>query len=80
MRDLIRKLQILRINFTAGIVRCTLCLLLNVVTAPLAQSVECFHGKEKVNGSIPLGGSNKLVTKKLNIEMYKKVWRGSSAW
>jgi hypothetical protein len=26
--------------------------------APLAQSVECFHGKEKVNGSIPLGGSN----------------------
>src|SRR3954453_21739617 len=26
-------------------------------TAPLAQSVERFHGKEKVNGSIPLGGS-----------------------
>ena len=25
--------------------------------APLAQSVERFHGKEKVNGSIPLGGS-----------------------
>ena len=27
------------------------------VQAPLAQSVERFHGKEKVNGSIPLGGS-----------------------
>lgn len=27
------------------------------VSAPLAQSVERFHGKEKVNGSIPLGGS-----------------------
>ena len=27
------------------------------VKAPLAQSVERFHGKEKVNGSIPLGGS-----------------------
>ena len=26
-------------------------------SAPLAQSVERFHGKEKVNGSIPLGGS-----------------------
>ena len=25
--------------------------------APLAQSAERFHGKEKVNGSIPLGGS-----------------------
>ena len=25
--------------------------------APLAQLVERFHGKEKVNGSIPLGGS-----------------------
>ena len=25
--------------------------------APLAQSVERFHGKEKVIGSIPLGGS-----------------------
>ncbi len=27
------------------------------VAAPLAQSVECFHGKEKVTGSIPVGGS-----------------------
>src|SRR6476646_8673920 len=27
------------------------------VKAPLAQSVERFHGKEKVNGSIPLGSS-----------------------
>ncbi|GAS97207.1 uncharacterized protein RMCC_4173 [Mycolicibacterium canariasense] len=27
------------------------------VHAPLAQSAERFHGKEKVNGSIPLGGS-----------------------
>jgi hypothetical protein len=27
------------------------------VNAPLAQSAERFHGKEKVNGSIPLGGS-----------------------
>ena len=27
------------------------------LAAPLAQSVERFHGKEKVNGSIPLGGS-----------------------
>ena len=26
-------------------------------TAPLAQSVERFHGKEKVTGSIPVGGS-----------------------
>ena len=25
--------------------------------APLAQSAERLHGKEKVNGSIPLGGS-----------------------
>ena len=25
--------------------------------APIAQSVERFHGKEKVNGSIPFGGS-----------------------
>ena len=25
--------------------------------APLAQLVERFHGKEEVNGSIPLGGS-----------------------
>jgi len=29
------------------------------VFAPLAQSVERFHGKEKVNGSIPLGGSKR---------------------
>ena len=29
----------------------------SVPNAPLAQSVECFHGKEEVNGSIPLGGS-----------------------
>ena len=29
----------------------------SVTNAPLAQSVECFHGKEEVNGSIPLGGS-----------------------
>lgn len=28
-------------------------------TAPLAQLVERFHGKEEVNGSIPLGGSDK---------------------
>ncbi len=28
-----------------------------LISAPLAQSVERFHGKEKVNGSIPLGGS-----------------------
>ena len=27
------------------------------MSAPLAQSAERFHGKEKVNGSIPLGGS-----------------------
>jgi hypothetical protein len=26
-------------------------------TAPLAQSVERFHGKEKVTGPIPVGGS-----------------------
>ena len=26
-------------------------------SAPLAQLVERFHGKEEVNGSIPLGGS-----------------------
>lgn len=26
--------------------------------APIAQSVEHLHGKEKVNGSIPFGGSN----------------------
>ena len=26
--------------------------------APIAQSVERFHGKEKVNGSIPFGGSD----------------------
>ena len=29
----------------------------SVSNAPLAQSVERFHGKEEVNGSIPLGGS-----------------------
>jgi hypothetical protein len=28
--------------------------------APLAQSVERFHGKEKVIGSIPMGGSQDL--------------------
>jgi hypothetical protein len=28
------------------------------LTAPIAQSVERFHGKEKVNGSIPFGGSD----------------------
>ena len=27
-------------------------------TAPLAQLVERFHGKEKVTGPIPVGGSN----------------------
>ena len=31
--------------------------------APLAQSVERFHGKEKVTGPIPVGGSQE---KKLN--------------
>ena len=34
----------------------------SVPIAPLAQSVECFHGKEEVNGSIPLGGSVKLIS------------------
>ncbi len=28
--------------------------------APLAQSVERFHGKEKVIGSIPMGGSREI--------------------
>ena len=28
------------------------------LAAPIAQSVERFHGKEKVNGSIPFGGSD----------------------
>ena len=28
-----------------------------LINAPLAQSVERFHGKEKVTGSIPVGGS-----------------------
>ena len=32
------------------------------LSAPLAQSVERFHGKEKVNGSIPLGGSKIRLT------------------
>ena len=27
------------------------------MSAPLAQLVERFHGKEEVNGPIPLGGS-----------------------
>jgi len=31
--------------------------ILSPLTAPIAQSVERFHGKEKVNGSIPFGGS-----------------------
>ena len=34
--------------------------LAEAVFAPLAQSVERFHGKEEVNGSIPLGGSKKI--------------------
>ena len=33
----------------------------SVTNAPLAQSVECFHGKEEVNGSIPLGGSITII-------------------
>ena len=37
-----------------GQIRCTL---LRTLFAPLAQSVERFHGKEKVTGSIPVGGS-----------------------
>ena len=37
--------------------RCTLSSARGAGMAPLAQSVERFHGKEKVNGSIPLGGS-----------------------
>ena len=37
-----------------GEIRCTL---LRTLFAPLAQSVERFHGKEKVTGSIPVGGS-----------------------
>lgn len=28
-----------------------------VALAPIAQTVERLHGKEKVNGSIPFGGS-----------------------
>ena len=36
---------------------CTLYWARSAGQAPLAQSVERFHGKEKVNGSIPLGGS-----------------------
>ena len=38
----------------SGEIRCTL---LRTLFAPLAQSVERFHGKEKVTGSIPVGGS-----------------------
>ena len=34
-------------------------------SAPLAQSVERFHGKEKVTGPIPVGGSKK------NLELLK---------
>ena len=39
---------------TAG---CNLSTARGAGQAPLAQSAERFHGKEKVNGSIPLGGS-----------------------
>src|SRR5882724_7357176 len=39
--------------------------------APLAQSVERFHGKEKVNGSIPLGGS-------MDASYRRPPWRCSS--
>ena len=31
--------------------------------APLAQLVERFHGKEKVTGPIPVGGSKEFFTK-----------------
>ena len=40
---------------------CTLYEARSAGQAPLAQSVERFHGKEKVNGSIPLGGSVDVV-------------------
>jgi hypothetical protein len=53
---LIKKAADLCSNFVKVLISCTLYL----VNAPLAQLVECFHGKEKVNGSIPLGGSNKI--------------------
>ena len=32
-----------------------------ICNAPIAQSVECFHGKEKVIGSIPIGGSHDIL-------------------
>ena len=52
----IKKAANLCSNFLKVLISCTLYL----VNAPLAQLVECFHGKEKVNGSIPLGGSNTI--------------------
>ena len=55
----IKKAANLCSNFLKVLISCTLYL----VNAPLAQLVECFHGKEKVNGSIPLGGSNKIKEK-----------------
>ena len=45
-------------------------------SAPLAQSVERFHGKEKVSGSIPLGGSKA----RLAARWTGFLWRDSSAW
>ena len=43
---LIKKAANLCSNFVKVLISCTLYL----VNAPLAQLVECFHGKEKVNG------------------------------
>ena len=40
--------------------------------APIAQSVERLHGKEKVNGSIPFGGSARACARRQPVAALRK--------
>jgi hypothetical protein len=51
--------------------------------APIAQTVERLHGKEKVNGSIPFGGSVRSRSVDVSVSWRRSTdlripWRGSS--